>query len=471
MAGLRLTYLGGLFLNDTDAEAQTYLSGDTYAGTLNIAGGTVSVPASAFDNNVYRYNERHWMHALTAQAARGGIDWRITGSHYRFDKDEQRIPATALPAARSGGAGSIVDMAGTGWKTLDLSLSHGGTSAGAHGDIVKLESHRYATADWLEGPRGALNQAAEGHTTTGAVWAKHVLAVLPAVSLMLGGRYEWWHAERGYNFSLAPALTVSQPELSHEGFSPKASVRWTIAGPWSATLSLGQAYRFPTVQELYQAVSTGPTITVPNPNLAPERARSGELALARTDARGSIRLSLFAEDIRDALISQSAPLVAGSSTLFNYVQNVPRTRNYGAELAFERTGVLLPQLDVSASFTLINPKIVSDPVFRVAEGKDIPQVPRRRGTVVLTWHQSEEAAFTLAARYASRSFATIDNSDTITHTFQGFDGYVLADARAQFRLTRQVEGAVGIENLFDRRYFLFHPFPGRTWTAEVHMRL
>jgi iron complex outermembrane receptor protein len=411
------------------------------------------------------------MQALTAEGSVAGVDIRATGSLYRFARSEQRVPSAALPAARGGSAGSIVRMGGTGWDTLDLSLGHDGTRAGAHWDRVRLQSHRVAAADWLHGPAGALTQASEGRTTTSAVWAQQTVALAPSLSFTGGARYEWWRADRGLNFSLSPALSVAQPEQSRHGFSPKASLRWAVAEPWSVTLSVGQAYRFPTVQELYQAISTGPTLTVPNPDLQPERARSAELAVERKDARGKVRLSLFGERIRDALVSQTAPLVPGSTALFNYVQNIPLTRAYGVELALERRGVLLPQLDLSGSVTLTDPTIVSDPAFLAAEGKDIPQVPRRRATLVLTWHQGEAATFTLAARYASRSFATIDNSDTVTHTYQGFDGYFVADLRARFRLSDNLEAGLGVENLFDDRYFLFHPFPGRTFTADVRWKL
>jgi iron complex outermembrane receptor protein len=362
-------------------------------------------------------------------------------------------------------------MNGTGWDTLDLSLGHEGTSAGAHWDRVRLQSHRYDTADWLRAPAGALTQASEGRTTTSALWAQQAVPLAPSLVLTAGARYEWWRADRGLNFSLSPLLSVAQPEQARHGLSPKASLRWTVSGPWSVTLSAGQAYRFPTVQELYQAISTGPTLTVPDPDLRPERARSAELAIERGDEHGKIRLSLFGERIRDALVSQTAPLVPGSTTLYSYVQNIPLTRTYGVELAFERTGVLLPQLDVSGSFTLADPTIVSDPAFAAAEGKDIPQVPRRRGALVLTWHQGEGATFTLAGRYASRSFGTIDNSDSVAHAYQGFEGYFVADARARFRLGRNLEAAVGVENLFDERYFLYHPFPGRTFTAEIRWSL
>jgi iron complex outermembrane receptor protein len=111
--------------------------------------------------------------------------------------------------------------------------------------------------------------------------------------------------------------------------------------------------------------------------------------------------------------------------------------------------------------------VTRDPAFPAAEGKLIPQVPRRRATLVATWHGPGDAALTLAGRYASRSFATIDNSDPVGHTFQGFEGYVVADARANIPVDRHWRLAVGVENLTNRKYYLFHPFPGRTFTAEI----
>lgn len=471
LRGLRLTWQGGLFLNRTAADAQTYLTGDTYAGTLNIEGRPASVPASAFSNNVYTLAERHWMQALHAEADVAGLHWRGAASAYRFAKDEQRIPSLALPAARTGGPGSIVRLDGTGWDTLDLSIARSGSTFGAHWDRVRLENERYATSDWRRGAPGALVQAARGRTTTRALWAQQAVRLVPRLGLTLGARYEWWTADRGLNFSLAPALDVRQPVLRRSGLSPKLSLRWRPARLWSVTLAAGQAWRFPTVQELYQAVATGPSLTVPDPNLRPERARSTELAIERGGSTGHVRLSLFQERIRDALIAQSAPLVAGSSTLFSYVQNIPRDRTRGAELAFEQRGFMSDRLDLSGSATLVAPKVVADPVFPAAIGKDIPQVPRRRATLVATWRQSERAAFTLAGRYASRAFGTIDNSDRVGHAFQGFEGYFVVDARAAFRLGQGWEAALGVENIGNRKYFIFHPFPQRTFTAELHLSL
>ena len=468
-AHLRLSYRGGLFLNDTSASAESYLSrgGPIYSGTLNIGGTSATIPASAFSNNVYRLAERHWMHAVSLEGTTGSWSWRAVGSLYDFAKDAQRIPSVALPAAQAGGAGSIVRLDGTGWQTLDLDLRRGGFGAGAHQDRFTLNSNRYSASDWINGDAGALAQAARGHTSAEALWAEQGFVLAPKLRLTLGGRYEWWKAYGGFNFSAAPALSVDQPKLSRAAVSPKASLRFEPAKDWSVTLSAGQAYRFPTVQELYQAISTGPTLTVPDPHLRPERARSEELALERRTANGNLRLSLFNETIRDALVSQTAPLVTGSTTLFSYVQNIAATRTRGLELAFEQRGVLVPQLELSGSITLVDPKVVRDPPFPAAEGKLIPQVPRRRATLVATWHGPAESALTLAGRYASRSFATIDNSDPVGHTFQGFESYVVLDARASIPAGRHWRWAVGVENVTNRRYYLFHPFPGRTFTAEI----
>src|SRR6202012_4497884 len=118
----------------------------------------------------------------------------------------------------------------------------------------------------------------------------------------------WWNAEKGLNFSSAPALDTHQPSLSDQAFSPKGVLAWSPLEGWTFKASAAIANRFPTVSELYQAVTTGTVLSVPNPNLKPEHALSSELSAEKDWSGGSLRLSLFDERIRNALVSQSAPL-------------------------------------------------------------------------------------------------------------------------------------------------------------------
>ncbi|HMI95256.1 MAG TPA: TonB-dependent receptor, partial [Micropepsaceae bacterium] len=478
--GVTAAYTAGLFLNDDKAGVQTYLQdaagNPVYSGSLNIAGYNYSIAAGAFSNNIYRLEETHWMHSLSLKSdTQGTWDWQIVGSLYDYDTDRQRIPSAALPGAFAGGSGAITDMGGTGWYTLDAKAlwrpgGLGGAnqlSFGAHGDRYTLSNLKYNTSNWLAGSPGALATAANGKTTTYGLWLQDVWRFAPDFKLTLGLRYESWRAYHGFNSSLVPVLSVMQPKLSSSDVSPKASLAWQVTQDWSAKASFGSAYRYPTVTELYQAVTTGAVLTVPNPNLKPEHALSGELAIERRITDGKFRLSLFEEDISDALISQSAPLLPGSTTLFNYVQNIDHVRSHGVEGVFEQNDVFIDGLALQASLTYVDPRIVSDPAFPAAVGKRIPQVPAWRGTFVASYRPDERWTFTAAARYSTRVYGTIDNSDIYTHTYQGFDGYFVVDARVNYQIDSHWNAALGIDNLNDRKYFLFHPFPQRSVVAEL----
>ncbi|HEX5262110.1 MAG TPA: TonB-dependent receptor [Phenylobacterium sp.] len=470
-------YLVGYFGNRDDAHAETYLrdaSGvPAYAGTFNIGGFAYQVPASTFANGIYHLEERHWMQALTLRGEPSPkLRWEAIATVYDYGVDEQRTPTIVPPAALTGGAGTILDMSGTGWRTFDVKAvwtpaSIHAVTLGLHTDRYELASDRYNTTDWISGGRGALAASAHGKTEADAIFLEDSIRLASDATLTLGVRQERWRAFDGLSFSLTPPSSVAQPELSASRTSPKAVLNWAPAANWRVSASLGEAYRFPTVSELYQAVTIGTQVFIPNPNLAPERALSSELSVARTWAKTSLRLSAFSEDVSDALISQSAPIAAGSTTLASFVQNIDHVRSRGVEAEAEAHDVLVQGLDLTASLTWVDSEITRDTALPAAEGKRTPQVPRLRWTAVATWRANDRLTLSSAVRYSDRVYGTIDNSDFIGHTFQGFEGYLLVDARATWRIDRHWSAAVGIDNLTNSNYFVFHPFPQRSALAEL----
>jgi iron complex outermembrane receptor protein len=459
---VQVTYVLGVWRDDSQGTVESYLQGATQY-------------TPAFSSNVYSRDAEHWSHVVTVHGSGERFDWHLVGTLYRYGHDIQRTLSANLPAGFTGGPGNAQRQDGTGWATLDAKAAWHApadehvVSFGGHFDRYRIEADRYSTTDWTSEQQGALNQASRGKTRALAVWAQDAWRIRPDLTLTLGGRYEWWRAYDGLNFSSAPVLSVNQPERRAEGFSPKASLEWKPAPQWTARLSFGQAYRFPTVGELYQAVATGNVISVPNPNLKPERALSEELAIERSDAGGTICLSLFNEVVDDALIAQSGPLPPVSG-VFSYVQNVDRTRARGVELAMDRRDVI-PGVDLQGSVTYADARTVEDTVFPAAEGKLLPSVPHWKATAVVTWHPSDKVSLTAAARYSSRNYATLDNSDVVGNTYQGFYRYFVVDARAQFRVTEQFELSVGVDNVNNDKYFLFHPFPQRSFTVEAGWKL
>ena len=475
--GVTATYAVGYFGNRAEARAQTYLrdgaGNSLYSGSLNIGGYAYSIAASAFSNGVYTYDEGHIFQSATVTGGGDGpLTWRLIGSAYDFDRDLQRLPTTALPGASAGGAGNIVDLSGTGWRTADANFAWSGFAGqiwrgGLHWDSYTLASHRYGTTDWRIGAPGALAAASEGQTETLAAWLEDKISAGTDVDLTLGLRAERWRAFDGLNYSASPALNVSQPELSAARISPKAVLIWRPREGWTVSVSAAKAYRFATVSELYQAVTTGATLSTPNPNLDPEHAYSGELAIERDwSGGGYLRLAWFTETINEALVSQTAPITPGSATLVSYVQNIGQTRADGVELSFNFPDAL-PSLDLSGAVTFVDARITDNPVLPASVGKQTPQVPRWRATLVATWRPIETFSFTAAARYSDRVYATIDNTDIVTHTYQGFDAYLVIDLRAVWTLGDRWSVSAGIDNLAGRDYILFHPFPQRSMLVEL----
>jgi len=476
--GWQLSYTASLFHQQDNAGAETYLRDaagtPVYSGSANFGGYSYTLAPGAFSNNVYRWEQTHLAQAVSLRGANGGdFTWEIVATDYAYLTDNQRVPGIALPGAASGGAGTINRLNGTGWYTLDAKgiwrgWSDHDVSFGAHRDAETFGQSRFNTGDWLTGAAGALAARARGRTATNALWVQDIWSFAPRLKATLGLRYENWRAYDGLNFSAAPALNTVQPQISGDYLSPKASLAWLPVDAWRVSLSWGSAYRMPTVTELYQAVTTGAVLTVPNPNLKPEHANSWELAVERTSDSGRVRVSLFQEDISNALLSQSAPLVPGSTTLFSFVQNVPHTQARGIEVVFDQNDVLLDGFELSGGFTATDARVTSDPVFPAAIGKFLPQVPKFRATLVGTYRPDDVWSFTLAGRYSDRAFGTIDNSDPVSQTFQGFAGYFVLDARVQMRIDENWTASLGVDNFNNDKYFLFHPFPQRTFLMEVH---
>lgn len=475
--GMKLSYLTSLFHQDDDAGVDSWLrdpSGVTvYSGNGTINGYNYNIAASIFSNQVYNIQQSQLAQGVTlASANDGDFAWELIATRYDYLNDKQRVPTSALPAGFAGGPGTINRLNGTGWYTLDANAVWRGAadhelSIGLHRDAETFAQARSNLADWIAGGTGTVVNAAKGRTATNAVWLQDIWTLDSRLKLAAGLRYEDWRAYAGSNFSAAPALNVSQPRIAAGTLSPKATLAWQLSDPWKITGSWGIAHRMPTVTELYQAVTTGAVLTVPDPDLKPERASSYELTVERRSAGGFLRLSLFEEDISNALLSQSAPLLPGSPTLFSYVQNVDRTRARGIELVADQYDVLLPGLELMGSLTAVEARITGDAAFAPAVNKFLPQVPKLRANAVATYRW-QDWAFTLGARYSDRSFGTIDNSDFVSRTYQGFGGYLVADARIRYKIDDRWNVSFGVDNFNNDKYFLFHPFPQRTFVMEVH---
>jgi iron complex outermembrane recepter protein len=471
--GVRLAYAYGFWQNDAAANVESYLS---RTGQSTFAG------VSGFASNYYTLMQRHTSQSVSLRSDRKK-DWDIelVGTRYAFDKDQQRVPLTASATGVDFGApGRVAVLDGTGWTTADAkAVWHAGgrggahtVSFGAHYDEYTLRNPTYTTTEWTSGAFTGTATEGRGSTRTRAAWMQDKWRLSDAFAVTFGGRFEQWRAFGGFNQN--GATRVSQPEVRDEWFSPKLVVAWTPSAAWSVTASTAKAVRFATAAELYQLVSTGVTFTSPAPDLRPDNVFASELRVSRSMARGTLQLALFQDDVRDAIISQFLPLVPNSTTLYSYLSNVDRVRARGVEFVFGAKDVVLRGLELSGSTTYLDARTLalsgrasSTAPAGSAIGKRLPNIPEWRATVSSTYRATDRVALTVAGRYSSQLYATLDNSDVNTNTWQGFGEWFVADARANVRLTSHWSAGLGVDNLLNRKYFLFHPFPQRTLVGNA----
>jgi iron complex outermembrane receptor protein len=155
---------------------------------------------------------------------------------------------------------------------------------------------------------------------------------------------------------------------------------------------------------------------------------------------------------------------------------VDRVRARGVELVLSEHDVLVRGLELSGSATYLDARTLATSgrasataPADAAIGKRLPNIPEWRANFVATYRPMSKLAFTMGGRYSDAVWTTLDNADVNPNTFQGFSGWFVADAHVNYRIARNVSASVGADNLFNRTYFLFHPFPQRTFSSSLKL--
>jgi iron complex outermembrane receptor protein len=490
---VQATYSFGIWNNHQTSNPQTYLT-STATGTPTFGG------QAGFASNKYIWDQTQMSNAISLKSDTKGVyDFDLSASSYNYLQDIMFNPFTVAPTGVGYSQnGKITRNDGTNWQNADAKgiwrpYGYDGPqeiSFGLHGDRYELNNPVYLSSVWYATSSTGTGQIASegiGETRTGALWLQDAWKIIPNLKLTLGGRLETWRAQDGFNINSVPApgtgvpgspipvfvaVPKNQPTLESTNFSPKVSLSYDPNKEWNVTANFGEAYRYPTVTELYQNITVAGVATFANPNLTPEQDLSGELNVERHWNDGRVRLTLFKEHVNNAIISQTTNITnsTGGQTPTTTIGNVDAIGMQGVELSGEKDNVTIKGLKLFGSVTYVDSRILSDPTFANAAGqptnvvgKRVPNVPEWRSTFGLTYRPNESWAYTVAARYTGKQYATLDNTDVIQHVYQAFDPFLVVDMKIHYTATKNFAFDFGIDNIFNAQYFLFHPFPGRTF--------
>ena len=439
------------------------------AGAISAYGSTWTLPPSGLAPAANQDT-----HLLYGAELNGRLDngwhWTTVTSHYGFARAQARSAALPPPAGPLGGPGSIADNAGSGWDTLDLRSSGplGGSHmlyAGLHGDRYVLDSRVHAASDWRGAADGPLTGAFAGRTQTRAAYLQDVWSFSADWALTLGARWEQWRAYAGSRADASGAQRYG--DRRRNDLSPKAALEWDFAPDWQLRLAYGKAVRYPTVAELFQGSISANAIVGNDPNLKPERDNSLDLTLKQRFERGHWRVSLFQDRIADALYTQTDVTV--TPTITN-VQNIDLTRLRGIEGEIALTDVWTSGLDLTASVALNDAKTLRDRRYPLAEDKWFPRIPRLRASLFADYRFAPGWNASLGVRRSGRQYGALDNSDFVD-AYGAVSAFTVADAKLRWQFAPRWTASLGVDNLTNARYWVYHPYAGRTWVGEVRWDL
>ncbi|HXV14720.1 MAG TPA: TonB-dependent receptor, partial [Candidatus Krumholzibacteria bacterium] len=264
------------------------------------------------------------------------------------------------------------------------------------------------------------------------------------LSATVGGRYDWNH--------LVGVRTLEQ-------FSPKFGLVWTPDGEVSVRALYGQAFRAPTIAEMFLQKELGGGVEfLPNPDLEPEHLTLSIEAGVRWSPSALFDFdgAVFRYEYEDMIFWEDISAETGIPALYQ-VRNLNRASMQGVETSLH---FRWRALTATASYTYLDARDESDD----RDDRTLPYRPEHSAAIGadLGWRRWMLHG---DARYRSR----ID--EVFLYPLQAPDAFWVFNAAAQCRLNGAWTFSIKVNNLLDTPFeeLARYRMPGRNWMFGTAM--
>ncbi|MEO7413481.1 MAG: TonB-dependent receptor [Opitutaceae bacterium] len=372
--------------------------------------------------------------------------------------DQFAVPATAFGATWTGA-----------WS------HHNGarTSVGADARYVRGETREHFT--FVAGNFARL-RVAGGRQSIGGVFAQHEQPLATDLRVTIGARVDSWKETDGHRRESDRASgNVSRADRysDRDGveFSPSAGLVWQPASSWRLRSAAQQAFRRPTLNELYRPFRQGANVTEANAALKTERVTSAEFGFdwmplgagasggqvlpgsSRNEKNAPLTLGLtaFWNDLHDAVGNVTIARGPGTFPIVGTLAaggigrqrlNLDRVRVRGIELS--ATVQTNRAMSWNAALLLNDATVRRASVAPGLAGKELAQVPRHTASVGGRWLVPGGITLAPRLRWIGRQFEDDENTLLLGEV-------IVADLGASRALTKHLELFLTLENLGDVR--------------------
>jgi iron complex outermembrane receptor protein len=407
----------------------------------------------------------------------GGWEFDLAFTYFSVIEDLRRQSTFHPDDPQFDGKGRVTEFDDTGWETYDIKIGNEAVLgnpdvalyAGYHYSHYSLETSQFESDDFRFATKEGFRNSSGGDTSIHAAFVQSSWKFMPKWKATVGGRQEWWNAKNGFNNVATGGSPTSgaepTPDRNQSEFSPKFALEYKPTPLWTTQFSLAKAYRFPIVEELFQNIRSQNSTALANADLKTEDGLHKAFSIRREIDGGNVQVTFFEDLVKDAIFNQQDAV-----TLVSAVLNVDKVRTRGIEFAFGQSGFVLPKLDVQFNTSYIDSKILENDRLPSSVGNRFPRVPKWRVNLLANYHITKAWDASAGLRYADSSFNTIPNTDK-KEGFGSQSNFLVVDLKTTYGWKNGLTASFGIDNVNNDEYFVFHPFPQRTFLFGLEWSL
>lgn len=474
---------------ERNSQARTYLR-DTHGN--KVWDGTVNQNGLEFSANPARYgwptlsgseNERKTLAYGLNLSGQITDNWRIdtTSSYFDAFKDSTHESKRSQndPRYKSDKSGRIRDTK-VWWVDYSIKLATQnlfarndlGFMAGYQYNYAYLDINQYNSANVADEIRDSLRDADGGSTQTHSAFMQGDWAITDQWSILAGLRYDHWSTFRGHlNDCSGCRGRAKIANRNASRISPKTSLSFIPVEDLSFRYSFSKAYRFPVAEELFDSSSNSNAVNISDPTLKPESGYFHDFKVQYNLHGGYVSTSLFYNTIENEIMHTQTLQNDGSTR--NNTRGIDKTETIGIEIAYQQNYIYDAPFDLSLNGTWLNKEIKKDSNTPLNEGNEWARIPQWRANGTATYHVTPAWDTIVAVQYRSKQFSQADNSDKNWHVYGASDDYVLVNLKSAYIMdvghAVRLKFSVGIDNLLDEDYYDYHPYPQRTYFANISM--
>ena len=319
---------------------------------------------------------------------------------------------------------------------------------------------------------GTPTQWGGGVSTTYSAYLQAEISLLDSLTLFAGARDDYWTLSDGYaGFTGTGAKSETFPEKSQNAFSPKGALVWKPIEGTTVRASGGKAFRAPGLNQLFKSWISSSTLTAynSNPNMNPETVLSWDFGVEQKLWSGAkAKATYFENHISDMIyyLTSGTSVIAGKTYTNKDYNNVGGAVSRGAELELEQK--FGKDLRLFAGYTYIDSYITEYKGDSSYVGKSLNGVPRHMINGGVDAAYGPLSAF-LVGRYVSKRYNDT-NTDTVGGVYGSYDEFFTADIKTSLKATDWATVSVSVDNILDRKYYVYYPAPGRSYFANLALK-